>query len=144
MAEKDKAKWSNFKLEVITPERVVVDEEIEGVIIPSTDGLLGILRNHAPFIGSLDIGVIKYVREGQHHYVACNMGVFEMSGNVLRILPDTAERGERIDVDRAKQAEQRAQKRLQQKRQEIDALRAELALKRALARLKAARAVGTE
>lgn len=64
MAEQAKSKWNTFKLEIITPERTVVDEEVEGVIIPSTDGLLGILRNHAPFIGTLDIGVIKYLKGG--------------------------------------------------------------------------------
>jgi F-type H+-transporting ATPase subunit epsilon len=118
----------------------VVDEEVEGVIIPSTDGLLGILRNHAPFIGTLDIGVIKYLKKGSPHYIACNMGIFEMSGNMLRILPDTAERGERVDVARAKSAKKRAEERIQQRAQELDYLRAELALRRSLARIKAAEA----
>jgi len=144
VAEQAKSKWNSFKLEIITPERIVVDEEVEGVIIPSTDGLLGILRNHAPFIGTLDIGVIKYLKEESPHYVACNMGIFEMKGNMLRILPDTAERGERVDVDRAKKARERAEKRIQQRAQELDYLRAELALKRSLARLKAAEAAGVK
>lgn len=65
-----------------------------------------------------------------------------MKGNMLRILPDTAERGERIDVDRAKKARERAERRIQQREQELDYLRAELALKRSLARLKAAEAAG--
>ncbi|AFV12901.1 ATP synthase F1complex subunit epsilon [Thermacetogenium phaeum DSM 12270] len=142
MAEQAKEKGKTFRLEIVTPERVVVEEDVEGVVIPSQDGLLGILRNHAPIIGGLDIGVIKYVKEGQPHYVACGMGVFEMSGNVLRILPDTAERGERIDVERAKQARQRAEKRLREKAEGLDVLRAELALRRSLARLKAAEAAG--
>ncbi|CEO88681.1 F0F1 ATP synthase subunit epsilon [Syntrophaceticus schinkii] len=142
MAKQAKGKWNTFNLEIITPERVVVDEEVEGVSLPSTDGLLGILRNHAPFIGALDIGIIKYLKEGSHHYIACSMGIFEMKGNMLRILPDTAELGERIDVDRAKKARERAARRIQQKAQELDYLRAEMALKRSLARLKAAEAAG--
>lgn len=142
MAEQAKNRWRNFNLEIITPERIVVEDEVEGVILPSTDGLLGILRNHAPFIGTLDIGVIKYLKDGDPHYVACNMGIFEMSGNVLRILPDTAERGEKIDVDRATKAKERAEWRMQQKAQDLDYLRAELALRRSLARLKAAEAAG--
>ncbi|MGI6404928.1 MAG: F0F1 ATP synthase subunit epsilon [Syntrophaceticus sp.] len=140
MAEQAKSKWNSFNLEIITPEKVVTDEQVEGVVIPSTDGLLGILRNHAPFIGTLDIGVIKYLQEGNSHYVACNMGIFEMKDNVLRILPDSAERGDRVDVDRARSAKERAEKRLQEKTKEIDYLRAELALRRALARLRAAKA----
>jgi F-type H+-transporting ATPase subunit epsilon len=140
VAEQAKSKWNSFNLEIITPEKVVTDEQVEGVVIPSTDGLLGILRNHAPFIGTLDIGVIKYLQEGNSHYVACNMGIFEMKDNVLRILPDSAERGDRVDVDRARSAKERAEKRLQEKTKEIDYLRAELALRRALARLRAAKA----
>jgi F-type H+-transporting ATPase subunit epsilon len=140
VAEQAKSKWNSFNLEIITPEKVVTDEQVEGVVIPSTDGLLVILRNHAPFIGTLDIGVIKYLQEGNSHYVACNMGIFEMKDNVLRILPDSAERGDRVDVDRARSAKERAEKRLQEKTKEIDYLRAELALRRALARLRAAKA----
>ncbi len=140
MAEQAKNKWNSFNLEIVTPEQVVVKEEVEGVIIPSTDGLLGILRNHAPFIGALDIGVIKYLQEGTSHYIACNMGIFEMSGNMLRILPDTAERGEKIDVDRARNAKKRAEGRIERRARELDLLRAEMALKRSLARLKAAEA----
>lgn len=140
MAEQAKSKWNSFNLEIITPEKVVTDEQVEGVVIPSTDGLLGILRNHAPFIGTLDIGVIKYLQEGSRHYVACNMGIFEMKDNVLRILPDSAERGDMVDVDRAKSAKERAEKRIQEKSKELDYLRAELALRRALARLRAAKA----
>lgn len=142
MAEQAKTKWNTFNLEIITPEQVVVKEEVEGVVVPSKDGLLGILRNHAPFIGSLDIGVIKYLREGKSQYVACNTGLFEMSGNILRVLPDTAERGKNIDVDRALEARKRAEQRLKQKNQEIDHLRAELALKRSLARIRAAESAG--
>ena len=88
--------------------------------------------------------MIKYLKEESPHYVACNMGIFEMKGNMLRILPDTAERGERVDVDRAKKARERAEKRIQQRAQELDYLRAELALKRSLARLKAAEAAGVK
>lgn len=142
MAEQAREKRKTFRLEIITPEQVVINEDVEGAVIPSQDGLLGILRNHAPIIGGLDIGVIKYRREGRSRYVACGMGVFEMSSNILRILPDTAERGEKVDVERARQARQRAEKRLREKAPDLDVLRAELALRRSLARLKAAEAEG--
>lgn len=138
MAEQAKGKGRTFKLEIITPERLVVDEKVEAAVIPATQGSLGILRNHAPFIGGLDIGVVKYRREGKLHWVACNVGVFEMRENTLRILTDTAERGTDINVVRAQQAQERAQRRLRKKEADLDYLRAELALRRALARLKAA------
>ncbi len=142
MAEQTELTRGTLNLEIITPERTVVDTAVEGVILPSTEGLLGILRNHAPFIGTLNIGVIKYLKEGSPHYIACNLGVFEMKDNMLRILPDTAERGERVDVDRARAARERAQKRLRDKDQDLDYLRAEMALKRSLTRLRAAEAAG--
>jgi F-type H+-transporting ATPase subunit epsilon len=144
VAEQAKGKWKTFKLEVITPERVVVKEEVEAVVVPSKDGLLGILRNHAPFIGALDIGVLKYLKDGHHRYIACNEGIFEMTGSELRILSDTAEPGEIIDVERAKEAQKRAEERLKQKSREIDVLRAELALRRALARQRAAEAASKQ
>ena len=144
MAEQAKGKWKTFNLEIITPERVVVKEEVEGVVLPSKDGLLGILCNHAPFIGSLDIGVIKYLQDGRRRYIACNEGIFEMTGSVLRVLPDTAEPGEMVDVERAKEAQKRAEARLKQKSREIDHLRAELALRRALARQRAAEAASKQ
>jgi len=141
VAEKTRGR-KTFTLEIITPEKVVVDEEVEAVVMPASGGYLGILANHAPIVGGLEIGVIKYIQEGKAHWVACNMGVFEMSGNRLRVLADTAERGEDIDVIRAQQARDRALRRLQEKKADLDYLRAELALKRALARLKAAGKAG--
>ncbi|NPV28734.1 MAG: F0F1 ATP synthase subunit epsilon [Firmicutes bacterium] len=137
MAERAK-KGKTFKLEIITPERLVVEEEVEAVVIPAAQGFLGILRNHAPFLGGLEIGVIKYRREGKFHWVACSTGVFEVKENTLRILADTAERGEDINVLRAQQARDRALRRLREKETDLDYVRAELALRRALARLKAA------
>jgi F-type H+-transporting ATPase subunit epsilon len=122
----------------MTPERVVVGDEVESVVVSTTEGFFGILGNHAPFIGGLRIGVLKYRKGGKLHWVATDNGVFENSENRLRIMVDSAERGEDINVLRAKQAHERAKKRLEQKLDGMDVLRAELALKRALARLQAA------
>jgi F-type H+-transporting ATPase subunit epsilon len=138
MAHEESAKRRTFGLEIITPERVVVDEEVEGVVLSSPEGFYGILRNHAPFIGGLNIGVLKYRKEGMLHWVATDNGVFEMSGNKLLVMADAAERGEDINVLRAKEAFERAKRRLGQKHEDMDYLRAELALRRSLARLKAA------
>lgn len=128
----------SFRLEIINPERVVVSDEVESVVLPAVGGSLGILCNHVPMLGGLDIGVIRYRKGGKVHAVACNFGVFEMRKNTLRVLADTAERGEEIDVVRAQEARKRAERRLQEKAQDLDYVRAELALKRAIARLRAA------
>ncbi|MGD0622984.1 MAG: ATP synthase F1 subunit epsilon [Thermacetogeniaceae bacterium] len=138
MAHEETTRHRTFGLEIITPERIVVEDEVEGVVLSSPEGFYGILRNHAPFIGGLNIGVLKYRKEGKLHWVATDNGVFEMSGNKLRIMADAAERGEDINVLRAKEAYERAKRRLAQKHEGLDYLRAELALKRSMARLKAA------
>jgi F-type H+-transporting ATPase subunit epsilon len=133
-----------FRLQIINPERVIVDVEVESVMLPATGGSLGVLRNHVPVIGGLEIGVVKYRKDSKLHLVACNLGVFEMQQNLLRILADTAESGEDIDVLRAQEAMKRAKKRLENRGKELDWLRAELALTRAIARVKAARRAGNE
>ncbi len=145
MAESPRKTGRAFRLEIITPERVVArDDDVEAVVLPAAEGLLGILRNHAPLIGTLNIGVIKYKSGGKFHWVACNQGVFEFRENVLRVLSDTAERGEMIDILRARAARDRALERLQKRPPDLDVLRAELALRRALARIKAATAARGE
>ncbi len=138
MAEPEKTKKRTFSLEIITPEQIVVDEEVEAVVLPAAEGLMGILRGHAPFIGGLRIGVLKYRQEGKFYWVACDNGFFEVSRNKLRVLADNAEPGEGINVLRARQAYDRARQRLSERHESLDYLRAELALKRALARIKAA------
>jgi len=142
MAEAEQTRHRLFTMEIITPERVVVEEEVEGVVLSSPEGFFGILRGHAPFIGGLSVGVLKYRKDGRLHCVATDNGVFEMSGNKLRVMADSAERGEDINVLRAKEAYDRAKHRLEQRHEGMDHLRAELALKRSLARLKAAAGEG--
>jgi F-type H+-transporting ATPase subunit epsilon len=130
-----------FTMEIITPEGVVVEDDVEGVVLSSPEGSFGILRGHAPFIGGLSTGVLKYRKNGELHWVATDNGVFEMGGNRLRILADSAEQGMDINVLRAREAYNRAMQRLEQKH-DVDHLRAELALKRSLARLRAAEEAG--
>ena len=127
---------NTLKLEVVTPERKVLSEEIVSLIVPAIEGYLGILPNHAPIISGLEPGVIKYKVGGDYKKMAISGGFLEVSANKASILANTAELAEEIDVQRAQAAKERAEQRLQNKR-DIDVLRAELALKRALARLKA-------
>jgi F-type H+-transporting ATPase subunit epsilon len=135
---------ATFRLQIVNPERMIVDADVESVVIPATGGFLGILRNHVPIIGSLEIGVVKYRGEGQQRFVACNQGVFEMRNNTLKVIADTAEPGEEIDLTRAREALHRAEQRLDQRPKDLNILRAELALKRATARINAARGAGNK
>jgi F-type H+-transporting ATPase subunit epsilon len=124
-------------LEVVTPERKVFSEEVSGIVVPATEGSLGVLSNHAPLITGLQIGVIKFTQEGKNRKMAISGGFMEVKDNKVIVLADTAELGSEIDVLRAKEAKERAEKRLTDKTASIDYGRVHLALYRAMARLKA-------
>ncbi|MBS4025937.1 MAG: F0F1 ATP synthase subunit epsilon [Clostridia bacterium] len=124
-------------LEVVTPERKVFSEEVSGIVVPATEGSLGVLSNHAPLITGLQIGVIKFTQEGKIRKMAISGGFMEVKENKVIVLADTAELGSEIDVLRAKEAKERAEKRLTDREASIDYGRVHLALHRALARLKA-------
>jgi len=126
-------------LQIITPERAVVkDVETDAVVIPVTDGSMGILHNHAPMVATLRIGLLKYKQGGSYRRVALGGGFLELSNNRITVLADTAEAGDSVDVLRAKQAVARAEQRLRDRTEKTDRVRAEIALRRAMNRLRAA------
>lgn len=127
-----------MRLEIVTPERVVFSEDVDFVVAPGFYGSLGVLRNHAPLITALEIGELKVKQGGQEHKLAISGGFFEVKENKITVLADTAEAASEIDVNRAMEAKRRAEELLNQRTADIDAIRAELALKRALTRLKVA------
>ena len=124
-------------LKIITQERVVFDEDVDEVYTKTTDGEIGILKNHVPVMAALDIGVTKAVKNNDSKYFTTMGGVFQFKDDEALILTSTAESGEEIDVTRAKDALKRAKERLANRDAEVDAKRAEAALARAMARLKA-------
>ncbi|MEL1133580.1 F0F1 ATP synthase subunit epsilon [Desulfitobacterium sp. THU1] len=127
-----------FTLRVVSPEGNVLKEEAEFVVLPGETGEVGILPNHAPLITALGIGVIRYTVNGKVEKIATSGGFVEVSDNKVTVLADTAEPGDKIDLERAIAAKERAEKRLAQKTDGIDSKRAELALLRAVARIHAA------
>ncbi|NLX89109.1 MAG: F0F1 ATP synthase subunit epsilon [Syntrophomonadaceae bacterium] len=130
---------NTYLLEVVTPERVLQSKQVSFTVVPAIDGELGIMKNHAPLVAALNIGVLRYVDEsGSPKKMAVSGGFIEVLDNEARVLAETAEHGHEIDVLRAKAARERAEKRLQQRAENINYARAEQALKRAIARLKAA------
>jgi F-type H+-transporting ATPase subunit epsilon len=126
-------------LEVITPEKMVLKTEAASVTAPGIQGYLGFLPRHAPLITPLKAGVVSYSREGSEGgRLAVSGGFLEAGADRVVILADTAEKSADIDIERARQAKERAQKRLQERPAGLDVSRAEAALQRALARLKTA------
>ncbi len=124
-------------LKIITHERVVFDENVDAIYTKSTNGELGILKGHIPVMTALDIGVTKVVQNDEEKYFTTMGGVLQFKNDEAVILTTTAEKGEEIDVARAKEALERAKARLEERNAEIDAKRAEAAIARAMARLKA-------
>lgn len=125
-------------MEVATPERLVISQEVTSIVLPATEGYLGVLSGHAALITSLDAGVVRYRIDGQAQLMAISGGFMEVKDNKAIILADTAEKADEINVERARRAKERAEKRLAEKAPDTDTKRAERALKRAIARLKSA------
>lgn len=128
-----------LELEVVTPARRVLHTEAESLIVPSTEGYLGIMHNHAPLVAGLAPGVLLYGKAGdEKERMAISGGFLEVADNKVTVLADAAELASEIDVLRAEEARKRAEQRLLMQDESIDHVRAEMALQRALSRLRAA------
>ncbi len=130
-----------IQLEVVTPGGAVVSDQVDIVTAPGFGGEFGVLANHAPFLSTLKIGTLTYKKEGQETVLMVSGGFCEVSNNTITFLVEAAEKGAEIDVDRALRAKERAEKRLaqaQQRQENVNQTRAEAAMQRAMARLKAA------
>ena len=129
---------SEFLLEIVTPESKFFEENVEMIVVKGLNGDIGILRDHEPYITPLAIGRIKIKQNGKFRVAALSQGYIEVTEEKATILADTAEWPEEIDVKRAEAAKQRAENRLEEKSENLDILRAEIALKKALIRLNVA------
>ncbi|OIP32077.1 MAG: ATP synthase F1 subunit epsilon [Deltaproteobacteria bacterium CG2_30_43_15] len=126
-------------LEIVTPEKSVIKEEVSEVTAPGEEGEFGVLPGHTPFITTLKIGEIKYRKNGSPSYLAVNWGFAEVTASRVYILVETAEKAEQIDLKRAEAARARAEDRIKKAgKEEIDHARAQAALSRALVRLQVA------
>lgn len=130
---------ASFQFEVVTQERTVVMTEVEYVSLVGVDGKFGVLAGHLPMMASLDIGVLEYgPRKGKRRKIALGGGFAEMHDNHLVVMANSAELAEEIDTLRARQAKERAEKRLSDQRSDLDFARAKIALQKALLRLEIA------
>jgi len=126
-----------FHLEIVTPDRALLSEEVVSIIAPGVEGYLGVLANHAPLVTELNVGVlrIRYPDDTEEN-VAVSGGFMEVANNRVLVLADAAERPQDIDIQRAKEAFLRARRRLQDPT--MDRERARAALERAINRLRVA------
>jgi F-type H+-transporting ATPase subunit epsilon len=124
-----------FQLEIVTPEKKVVDTTAEEVQIPGKNGYIGILPGHAPLITELSVGEIIYRENSKEQRLAVAWGFAEVLPDKVTILAETAERPSEIDVERARKAKERAEQRLTSGDTSVDVNRALDALHRAQARI---------
>lgn len=144
---------ATFTLKIITPERIVLDTSVSQVTATARDGELSILPQHEPLVTALGVHALKYWEDGEEKSAAIIGGVLEVAnkqtsmpqatGNagtddlIVTVISDAAELGSEIDEARANQAKARAEAETAQKADKLDTQVVELALARAMARLKA-------
>lgn len=127
---------SELFLEIISPSKQVFSGQIKSITVPGTKGRFQVLKNHAPIISTFEIGMIKVDLPEKPKYFATAGGTIEVLNNKVLVLADSIESADEIDIDRAKRAKERAEKRLAEKTPDIDVVRAQTSLARALNRIK--------
>jgi F-type H+-transporting ATPase subunit epsilon len=129
---------STFLLEIVTPQRPLLSEQVSEVVAPGTQGYFGVLPGHLPFVSNLTIGELTYRQGGHERHLAIMWGYAEVLSDRMIVLAEEAQRPEEIDVARAETARERALERLTKGHPGVDLERADLALRRALIRLQVA------
>ena len=129
---------AGFALEIVTPGKTVYSGQVVSLQAPGSEGSFGIMAGHMPLLTSLQIGALRFAEEGgSEAWMAVSGGFAEVGQERVTILAETAERADEIDVARAESSRQRAEERLASREQEdVDVVRAQVALSRALNRLK--------
>jgi len=129
---------NTITLTIVTPERSVVKDEVDELQIPGADGYFGVLPGHALLFSELKVGEVSYRKGDRWTFLAVAWGFVEVLPNQVRILAETAERAQEIDLDRAMRAKQRAEERISRGGDELDYRRALVALERAVIRIQVA------
>lgn len=130
---------NDIHIKVITHEKIVYEDNIDELYVQTTDGRMGILKNHIPVICALEVGVSKVIKDKKPQCITVMGGILQFSNNQATILTDIAELDCDIDVVRARQALDRAQARIKAHESDVDIVRAQMALAKAIARITAAK-----
>src|SRR5262245_29593058 len=128
-----------IQLSIVTPERSLVNEQVDELQIPGAEGYLGVLPGHAPLFTELKVGELSYRIGNAWISLAVAWGFAEVLPDQVRVLAETAERAQEIDLERAKRAKDRAEERLARGGDDVDYDRARIALQRAVIRIQVAR-----
>jgi F-type H+-transporting ATPase subunit epsilon len=134
---------TKLTLEIVTPDRALLREEVDEVVVPGSQGEFGVLPGHTPLLSTLKVGELWYRQGQERHYLAIAFGFVEVLPNRVTVLAQVGERAQEIDVQRAERAKQRAEQRLAQAQPHLtqvdfDIERARIALMKSLLRLQVA------
>jgi F-type H+-transporting ATPase subunit epsilon len=136
---------TKLQLEIVTPDRALVREEVDEVVVPGSEGELGILPGHTPLLSTLKVGELWFRQGAEKHYLAVGFGFVEVLPERVTILAHVAERPQDIDTERAERAKRRAEERLSNavsaatdKESGVDFERARIAMMKSLIRLQVA------
>jgi len=132
------AQPATLTLEVVTPDRALVSQQVDEVQLPGSEGYFGVLPGHTQLLATLQVGELWYRVGQEKHYLAVAFGFAEVLPDRVTVLAQIAERPEDIDVPRAEKAKQRAEERLARPQADIDFERARVALIKSLIRLQVA------
>lgn len=134
---------TKLTLEIVTPDRALLREEVDEVVVPGSQGEFGVLPGHTPLLSTLKIGELWYRQGQEKHYLAIAFGFVEVLPDRVTVLAQVGERAQEIDIQRAERAKQRAEQRLAQAQPQLsqidfDIERARIALMKSLLRLQVA------
>ena len=125
----------HLTLQVVTPDRSVVTQEVDEVQIPGAEGYFGVLPGHTPLLAALKIGELWYRKGSQRYYLSIVFGFAEVLPDRVTILAELAERPDEIDIARAEAARKRAEARLTSPPPDMDFERVRVALMKAMIRI---------
>lgn len=129
---------NKLTLKLITPERIVLDEQVDQVVVRAVDGEMAVLPDHEPLLTALAIDIVRYTSNREEQTAAVMGGVMEVNRNEVTILADLAELDVEVDEARAHQRKARAEAEKTQKSDKLDVYLSEMAISKSIARLKAA------
>ena len=129
---------SHLQLQIVSADRSLVNEQVDEVQIPGSEGYLGVLPGHTPLLATLQVGELWYRQGLEKHYLFIAFGFVEVQPDRVTILAQIAELADEIDLARAEAAKKRAEERLSKPTPEVDFERAQIAMRKALVRLQVA------
>lgn len=130
----------HLQFKIVTPERIVFEDTVDAVILPTVDGEITVLPHHIPLVSLLAAGVLRIKKGAEETPFAVSSGVIEVDGKRVVVLADTAERADELEEEKIEKARKAAQKLMTEKRTDTEGFaEASAALERELARLKVAR-----